>query len=286
MGKRAIVESTETTSVGQTGPTTSEPTTSEPAPEAAVPVPQPAAFWMMPTALVPWVKNDKIRINDPAIKAMVELVRSNGFTDPIVAWKDAPGHTYDDGMVQAPGHRITSGHLRCKAGLWLLRNEPEFCFADSPFPGMVPVRLVTFASEEQYETQAAAENFHLGRWNETGRDDLLRKLMGAGVELAGIGVEQDILTALLKGAKELPSVDKGPAKPPDAPPAPGQAGNTWDASKPNISYSITFDNEVQQQRWYEFLRGLKRQHADLGTMAGRLDEFLRSSADVAGLPKG
>lgn len=44
--------------------------------------------------------------------------------------------------------------------------------------------------------------------------------------------------------------------------------------EPIIQYTIIFDNEVQQQRWFAFMKWLKRRSSE-DTIASRLDEFLQ-----------
>lgn len=162
-----------------------------------------AAVWMDVRRLVPWVRNDQIRINDDKVSQMAEILIRNGFQDPIVAWENAPAVLYPDGTRQAAGDRICSGHLRSKATLQLLRDDPSFAWEDSPGPGMVPVRLTRFRSEEHFEEHALAENLHLGEWNTTGRNDLLRELMGKGANIRGIGFGSDLLDGLMAGGKDV-----------------------------------------------------------------------------------
>ena len=47
--------------------------------------------------------------------------------------------------------------------------------------------------------------------------------------------------------------------------------------EPIIQYTVIFDNEVQQQRWFSFMKWLKR-NSDQDTIASRLDEFLQEYA--------
>jgi hypothetical protein len=53
-----------------------------------------------------------------------------------------------------------------------------------------------------------------------------------------------------------------------------------DIGRPVVQYAIIFDNEDQQQRWFAFLRWLKRENPDHDTVAGRLDEFLRDEVPL------
>ncbi|MGW8182252.1 MAG: hypothetical protein ACWGQW_26280, partial [bacterium] len=46
-------------------------------------------------------------------------------------------------------------------------------------------------------------------------------------------------------------------------------------SRPVIQYALVFDNEEQQQRWYAFIRWLKRSYPDQDTVGGRVDEYLQ-----------
>lgn len=44
--------------------------------------------------------------------------------------------------------------------------------------------------------------------------------------------------------------------------------------EPIIQYTIIFDNDEQQQRWFSFMKWLKR-NSEMDTIASRLDEFLQ-----------
>lgn len=60
---------------------------------------------------------------------------------------------------------------------------------------------------------------------------------------------------------------------PAAPAAPRAPGN------PVIQYTIVFDDEAQQQQWFLFIRALKGKYPDIGTVAGRLSEFLEDNLE-------
>lgn len=90
-------------------------------------------------------------------------------------------------------------------------------------------------------------------------------LDASGYDLAD---EQELLEAI-SGAMDddfdlddLGGEDEGPSEP------------TRRKPEPIIQYTIIFDNEVQQQRWFSFMKWLKRS-SDQDTIASRLDEFLQ-----------
>lgn len=43
---------------------------------------------------------------------------------------------------------------------------------------------------------------------------------------------------------------------------------------PVVSYQLVFDNEVQQSRWYEFVRAVKKAYPDMETLGERLHAYL------------
>lgn len=47
------------------------------------------------------------------------------------------------------------------------------------------------------------------------------------------------------------------------------------STQPIISYTLVFDDDAQQQRWFLFIRHLKKLHPEAGTIAERLDTFLQ-----------
>lgn len=47
--------------------------------------------------------------------------------------------------------------------------------------------------------------------------------------------------------------------------------------KPRITYTIVFDNEEQQDKWFEFMGKLKARYPDAETIAERLDGFIAES---------
>jgi len=67
---------------------------------------------------------------------------------------------------------------------------------------------------------------------------------------------------------EFEESDGMPDEQPDRPP-----------SRPVVQYALVFDDEDQQQRWYSFVRWLKRTFPDSDTVAGRIDEYLQDAMD-------
>lgn len=247
-----------------------------------------AAVWMLAKDLVPWIENEKIRLNKGEVDGMMALLKKHGFWEPITAWEDAPQCTYEDGRVQATGHRICSGHLRTKASLRLFREAKRFAFPGSPGPGYVPVRMGPFESEGMFEEQAVIANYHLGKWIAGGRDDLLKKLMSNGADIKGMGVESDVLAGLMADAAD---VDLGAVGEDDDDDdggngnGGGEDADSWGDHSSVIQYQIVFDDNDQKLRWYHFIRALKRKHPEIENIGGRIDAFLRESADVAALSR-
>ena len=92
-------------------------------------------------------------------------------------------------------------------------------------------------------------------------------LDASGYDLAD---EQELLEAI-SGSMDLDEfdmegIDEGDSDEPTEP--------TRRKPEPIIQYTIIFDNETQQQRWFSFMKWLKR-NSDQDTIASRLDEFLQ-----------
>jgi hypothetical protein len=98
-------------------------------------------------------------------------------------------------------------------------------------------------------------------------------LDASGYDLAD---EQELLEAI-SGAMDDDDFDMDGLD--DAEDAPAEP--TRRKPEPIIQYTIIFDNEVQQQRWFSFMKWLKR-NSDQDTIASRLDEFLQENTPEEG----
>ena len=140
--------------------------------------PTPAATWEQPDTLVPWSKNP--RHNDAAVDSVVASMERFGFGAPIVA-------RLDDRMVIA-------GHTRLKAAKRLGLES-------------VPVRFVDLSRPEA-EALALADNrvSEIATWDDEALAEVLEGLAADGVDLDGLGWDEDDLDALI-GTGPTPEVD-------------------------------------------------------------------------------
>lgn len=121
--------------------------------------------------------------------------------------------------------------------------------------------------EFQHFTDEAAENAAMigdNKATEGAKDDeaalaaLIKELGGINPEAVGMGADElERLTAMANGTAT-----------PKAPRAPG---------KSVISYNLIFDTLDQQQRFYDLLTKLKKDHPDLTTIASRIDRFITAA---------
>lgn len=112
---------------------------------SAVAIENPAAAsWVPVAALTAWDQNPKP--HDAAnLKEIARSIRRFDFGAPIVAWKSQ--------------QRVVAGHGRLEAARLLLAEDPGRLLAtDAPGPGLVPVRWVEFASEQEAAAYALVDN--------------------------------------------------------------------------------------------------------------------------------
>jgi hypothetical protein len=113
-------------------------------------------------------------------------------------------------------------------------------------------------------------------------DDLARRVVIADNRHAALGSDdQDALVELLSYAEgdydglgftdaDVQRMLEPPMPPPDDDDPAGSRG----LGEAVVAYNIVFDNEVQQSRWYEFMRWLRREHPDMETIGERLHAYL------------
>jgi hypothetical protein len=118
---------------------------------------------------------------------------------------------------------------------------------------------------------------------------ILQMLAHLDGDIQGTGYAQDDIDAMLT-REVIPKDEPAPPPRPAAPKptaAPGgddeeqdddeePAPATKGLGKPVISYTLVFDNEVQQTAWYEFIRTLRGRYADLETIGERVHAYLGS----------
>lgn len=99
----------------------------------------------------------------------------------------------------------------------------------------------------------------LAEWDEEALARLIAELDGDD-PLVGLGFDQDEIDALLHSIAEDVEMDVDELD--DVP------------FDPILSYSLVFETEEQQQRWFRFLREIKQQWPDEDTAAGRVVKAL------------
>jgi DNA modification methylase len=122
-----------------------------------------AAVWMPRRVIDRWTRNPRKNAKAvPQVKASIERF---GFVAPLVVWDSK--------------NRIIAGDTRIQAFDELVQEKgPAWAPKGAPGPGLVPVRLVEFASEAEASAYAIADNRlgELAEWDEPARDEILREI--------------------------------------------------------------------------------------------------------------
>jgi hypothetical protein len=214
-------------------------------------------------SVTPWAKNPR-RISQRAIDKVARSIDEFGWSNPII--------------LRKANRQIVAGHTRYLAAKKLGLTD-------------ILVRALEL-TEKQARKLAIADN-RTGeetQWD----DDLLamelRDLKSDGEDMTSLGFDDDEMKDLLakpvsalaeegeesvagartsegSGDGEADEDGDGPAEP-----------TTRGFGKPVIGYSIVFDTEDQQKRWYDFLRKLKADYPNAGTVGERLALFIDSVA--------
>jgi hypothetical protein len=126
---------------------------------------------MDPNSLREWSKNPK-QHDTANVQTLARSLRRFGFVAPVVVWGSQK--------------QIVAGHGRCRAALLILKADPGAYLAiDAPGPGLIPVRVVEFASASEADMYAIQDN----RSTESNPMDpaaiaeILRELDAAGEEI-------------------------------------------------------------------------------------------------------
>lgn len=99
--------------------------------------------------------------------------------------------------------------------------------------------------------------------------------------LADVSLDSDGLKALGDGLEKMladltPADTSSNAGSTHAGPAGGSGAGGVGLGTPTVQYTIIFDEDQQQKRWFNFLRYLKKRYPDPETLAARLDLFLET----------
>jgi ParB family chromosome partitioning protein len=144
-----------------------------------------AAVWMNIAALKPWNKNPK-KHTDATTAQVARSIDRFDFIAPIVVWGSRS--------------QIVAGHGRLAAAEKLMRADPgRLLSEDAPGPGMVPVRVVEFASESEAAQYAIADN-RLTEFNPMSGPEveaILKEIAEAGEAVEVPGYTEAELRAML-----------------------------------------------------------------------------------------
>jgi len=123
--------------------------------------------------LTPWADNP--RINDHAVADVARSIERFGFASPIIARP-----------IDGGGHEVIAGHTRLKAAVSLGLDR-------------VPVRVMDLDPADA-KLLALADNRvgEIAEWSD-GLSDILRQMDADGIDLDGLGFNDDDLTLLLGG---------------------------------------------------------------------------------------
>lgn len=228
----------------------------------------------------PWPKNPR-KITERAVTKVAALIKQFGFSNPI--------------LVRLANGEIIGGHTRYRAALKL---------------GMasVPVRYMDL-SEEDAHALAIADNRsgEETEWDDKLLAEQIRGMRKGGREVASLAFDDDEIDAILKRASEPDHIDgldadgsephganEGDEEGHSGPEGTERGdsgvigGDPADPTErrargnPVVSYSIVFDTEEQQVRWYGFLRFLKKSYESAGSVGERLVLFLDGHPETAG----
>ena len=132
---------------------------------------EPAAVWMPVEGLTPWADNP--RINDHAVADVARSIERFGFASPIIARP-----------IDGGGHEVIAGHTRLKAAVSLGLDR-------------VPVRVMDLDPADA-KLLALADNRvgEIAEWSD-GLSDILRQMDADGLDLDGLGWDDDALAELL-----------------------------------------------------------------------------------------
>ena len=181
--------------------------------------------WMDPNSLREWSKNPK-QHDTANVQTLARSLRRFGFVAPVVVWGSQK--------------QIVAGHGRCRAALLILKADPGAYLAiDAPGPGLIPVRVVEFASASEADMYAIQDN----RSTESNPMDpaaiaeILRELDAEGEEIEIPAYSDEEIASMLGGEAEEKGGDdrytnkiKIPIYEPHLP-APPPVSSLYDASK-------------------------------------------------------
>lgn len=181
--------------------------------------------------LVPYANNP--RLNEHTVNDLVKSIREFGFNQPIAVDKD---------------YVIITGHARYKASLVMGLEK-------------VPVVVLDNLTEEQVKGYRLADN-KVGEKSAWHVNKLEQELMDLSVDMAQFGFED------LKGQLDGLDFDMDES----------DSGEDMDVlegveDEPrgySITYELSFKDEAEQEKWYDFIGRLRKEYPDEETITARV----------------
>lgn len=181
--------------------------------------------------LVPYANNP--RLNEHTVNDLVKSIREFGFNQPIAVDKD---------------YVIITGHARYKASLVMGLEK-------------VPVVVLDNLTEEQVKGYRLADN-KVGEKSAWHVNKLEQELMDLSVDMAQFGFED------LKGQLDGLDFDMDES----------DSGEDMDVlegveDEPrgySITYELSFKDEAEQEKWYDFIGRLRKDYPDEETITARV----------------
>lgn len=181
--------------------------------------------------LVPYANNP--RLNEHTVNDLVKSIREFGFNQPIAVDKD---------------YVIITGHARYKASLVMGLEK-------------VPVVVLDNLTDEQVKGYRLADN-KVGEKSAWHVNKLEQELMDLSVDMAQFGFED------LKGQLDGLDFDMDES----------DSGEDMDVlegveDEPrgySITYELSFKDEAEQEKWYDFIGRLRKEYPDEETITARV----------------
>jgi DNA modification methylase len=185
--------------------------------------------WLPVSAFRPWARNPRKNDGAPVEKVARSLERF-GFVAPIVVWRSAG--------------RMVAGHTRLKALTRILADNPGFTPKGAPGPGLARVVFHEFASEQEADAYALADNrlAEEAEWD----DEILRAIQDdVGPELTALaGFTDEDITRLRDDVDAPPADDDAPDPPKDPVTKPG---DLWTLGRHRLVCGDSLDPAVVQR---------------------------------------
>lgn len=178
---------------------------------------------------------------------------------PVSQLRHYPGNANVGNVAQLRGSLQTNGQYRALIVRAVAEGEPFIILAGNHTfqalvaEGATEVRCEIHVCDDQ---TALRINLADNRYPENSHRDidlLLEQLDQLDGDYAGTGYSEDDVNAML------------------TPPPPGpEDGEDPKLNEPTVGFNLIFDNEVQQDAWYAYLRWLRREYPDMESNGERI----------------